>query len=453
MSKRWQLRLAVLVTGILVMIVLVIWAAFANWRLTSRLEVRFATVEQEIFHFADRSHQTLLRLNNLMLRYQFQPDPAFWEDFEQTSQFLENWMEAKKTQLPTTEERRIQGELAAAYQEYLGAARLIHAKLISPTATGGIIEENRLFESQAKRVLGKISELATAHRLAQQQLLAEFNASLSRLQLLLIVALAIMVASTSGLAWLVSRDLIAPLRLQLSESKALIERQEKLASLGILAAGVAHEIRNPLTAIKARLFTLRKGLKIGSRELADAEVIGQEINRLERIVKDFLLFARPSDPQLRTVAAAEPLGEIESLMRPQLEKAGVQLILEPSPPAWVRVDPEQIKQVLMNLVQNAAEAVSANGRVILRTRRAQASLKDGVRDVVILEVEDNGKGIPPEAQKRLFDPFFSTKEAGTGLGLSIAARLVEKQGGLLHFQTQPEQGTTFSIILPETKAP
>jgi signal transduction histidine kinase len=214
---------------------------------------------------------------------------------------------------------------------------------------------------------------------------------------------------------------------------------------------VAHEIRNPLTAIKARIFTLSKGLKSSPRELADAQVIDQEINRLERIVKDFLLFARPSEPALEVLPAMKPLQEIEVLMRPQIEKAGVQLVLEPGPAATIRVDQHQIKQVLMNLVQNAAEAVGENGRITLRWGTALATLGGRSQPVVTLEVADNGKGIPPETQKRLFDPFFSTKEAGTGLGLSIAARLLEKQGGHLHFTTEPGKGTTFSIILPNAE--
>src|SRR3954470_12394576 len=113
----------------------------------------------------------------------------------------------------------------------------------------------------------------------------------------------------SWLAMIVYRDMIAPLRRQLLESQAIIERQEKLASLGVLAAGVAHEIRNPLTAIKARLFTQQKLLKSGSAEFEDSTVIGNEINRLEKIVRDGLKFANPADPKLMKLDAAAPLRE------------------------------------------------------------------------------------------------------------------------------------------------
>src|SRR4029434_4016702 len=239
--------------------------------------------------------------------------------------------------------------------------------------------------------------------------------------------------------------------IELVQSQALLERQEKLASLGTLAAGVAHEIRNPLTAIKAWLFMHQKNLRAGSQEYADAVIIGREIDRLERIVRDFLLFARPSEPELETVAAEQPLREVMDLMARQLERSNIQLVLEPSPSVRVTADPRQLKQVIINLVQNAAHPIGHNGTVTLRTRLNRTHLTGNERDVVVLEVSDTGKGIPLEVEKRLFDPFFSTKESGTGLGLSIAARIVQKHGGLLQYQTQVNRGTTFGIVLPRVE--
>jgi len=104
--------------------------------------------------------------------------------------------------------------------------------------------------------------------------------------------------------------------------------------------------------------------------------------------------------------------------------------------------------VLINLVRNGAEAIDGTGTVTLRSRAARARVAGGETDAVILEVSDTGKGIPPEVEKRLFDPFFSTKETGTGLGLAIAARIVERHGGSLQYQTRPGHGTTFGVVLP-----
>jgi signal transduction histidine kinase len=244
-------------------------------------------------------------------------------------------------------------------------------------------------------------------------------------------------------------ELIAPLQVRLIESQALAERHEKLASLGMLAAGVAHEIRNPLTAIKAWLFIQQKHLKPGTPEHDDAEIIGQEISRLERIVKDVLLFARPSEPDFEIVSADQPLREVQTLLGPGLEKSKIRLLLGNSVSARIRIDPQQIKQVLINLVQNAAESIGENGQIALQVRLDTKRLGESPTQVVILEVADTGKGIPPEVEKRLFDPFFTTKESGTGLGLSIAARIVEKHGGALQYQTSLNRGTTFGIVLPQ----
>jgi signal transduction histidine kinase len=225
-----------------------------------------------------------------------------------------------------------------------------------------------------------------------------------------------------------------------------VVRQEKLASLGVLAAGVAHEIRNPLTAIKFRLFSLKKSLPPALAENEDAGVIAGEISRLERIVRDFLQFARPSDPALADVSARSILREVTDLLRPQLEKDGIALTLEASPEFWIRADAQQIKQVLINLIRNAADSIERNGIIVLRARQESGFTRK--KPSVLLEVSDNGRGMPTEVRKRLFDPFFTTKEGGTGLGLPIAARIVERHGGELRYQTEVRRGTTFSIVLP-----
>jgi PAS domain S-box-containing protein len=234
----------------------------------------------------------------------------------------------------------------------------------------------------------------------------------------------------------------------LTESGAIIERQEKLASLGVFAAGIAHEVRNPLTAIKVRLFTLKSSHKPGTSEHEDLEVIRHEIDRLEHLVHDFLQFARPAEPELQTMPVESLLRDVHDLLQSDLASTSVELKLELLANEPVRVDPNKMKQVLINFVQNGAESMEAGGTVTLRSRLDKQVLNGRHVTAVVIDVADTGKGIPLEVQKRLFDPFFTTKEAGTGLGLSIAARIVEKHGGIIQYRTEPNRGTTFSIVLP-----
>jgi signal transduction histidine kinase len=252
----------------------------------------------------------------------------------------------------------------------------------------------------------------------------------------------------AAVAAAVYRGVIGPLRVKLNESRILAARHEKLAALGTLAAGVAHEIRNPLTAINVRLHSLRKNLAPGSSEHEDATVIGHEIQRLERIVEDFLRFARPAEPKLLTVSADSLLARMRSLFRPQLENTAIRLTIESVPDIWVKVDPHQLEQVLINLIQNGVESMKSGGELTLRARAGMARLGGKSRPAVVMEVSDTGEGIVPQVRQRMFDPFFTTKEEGTGLGLAIASRIVEKHGGALECRSEPNRGTTFSVVLP-----
>jgi len=232
------------------------------------------------------------------------------------------------------------------------------------------------------------------------------------------------------------------------EAERLLDRQEKLAVLGTLTAGIAHEIRNPLTSLKARLYTLQKHLHTVPAARKDTDIISAEISRLERILKDALSFARPAEPELEIIAAETLFHDVERLMFTSLEDRGVNLVVEANPELLIRADSGHLKQVLINLVYNAADAIEGHGTITLRTRAAEVVLNGREIAGVILEVNDTGKGITSEVEKRLFDPYFSTKETGTGLGLPIAARIVEKHGGRLEYQTRLDHGTTFAVVLP-----
>ena len=445
MTPKLRLRLGGFVFAIGLLASLILWAALTSSRRLEESRAKARVGTSESFRIAHHFQQTLMDLNERLLKLATTHDMNEWTQFETDWKELNRWIDEQH--LSSQRERELLDQINTAYDDYLAAAQQIEAKVKSDASARVPIAEFARFEDQTARLLDLASELAEAHRATLLEALNESNHSLAHLRTLLLVALFLLLAFGVWLAVAVYQQLIAPLQVKLVESQALLERQEKLASLGVLAAGVAHEIRNPLTAIKAWLFMHQRKLQPGTQEHADADLMANELGRLERIVRDFLLFARPSDPEMQTVPADQPLREVRDLLRPQLEKSGIKLVVEDSPPVRVRVDPQQIKQVLINLVQNGADAIGQNGTVKLRARLDHKRLAERETDVVILEVADTGKGIPPDAEKRLFDPFFSTKDTGTGLGLSIAARIVEKHGGALQYQTEMNRGTTFGIVL------
>lgn len=449
MNLRVKLRLIGLALAIGLMGVVIAYMTVKSQRQATELRARLGQVDSESFRIADQFRDFLRQLNTSLYRYGDQHRPVDLDTFLKASHNLDLWIDAQKPRLTTAREKAVMQQIDRAYDKYLLAAREVQAKLQSLAPRSATIGDytGLMNESQHLFTLGEA--LAKAHYESRESILGHANETLNDLRDLVLASLGCLFVFGVALAWVVYRGMIAPLRVKLVESQALVERQEKLASLGIVAAGVAHEIRNPLTAIKAALFMQRKYFRPGTPEAIDANVVEREILRLEKIVNDFLLFARPADPELASIPVEAPLREVHDLFAGQLALENIQLVLETPPPLCVRCDPAQIKQVLINLVQNAADAIGRDGLVQLRARADRKRLGHTDTNVVVLEVSDTGKGIPPEVQQRLFDPFFTTKETGTGLGLSIAARIVQKQGGVLQYQTQPGHGTTFGIILPQ----
>ncbi|HUL51327.1 MAG TPA: ATP-binding protein [Candidatus Nitrosotalea sp.] len=447
-----KVRLALLALVVGLMGVLIALMTLSAQRQGEELRARLSKEDLEQLRTADQFRDSLRDLNSTMFRFGVSHDPSDLKEFLEARDRLDRWIDKQKPKFHTEHETNTLNSIDLAYDDYMRVAKELQTRLQSETQQKADIDEFTPLRMESQRLFDLGQELTKAHYESRNLLLAHANLTLARLQTSVLGSLCLLFVFGVALAGVVYRDMIAPLRVKLVESQALMERHEKLASLGMLAAGVAHEIRNPLTAIKAALFIQKKKFQAGTQEHADALFVEQEILRLERIVNDFILFARPSEPKLSTVSADQPLQEVEHFLAPQLQSTNIQILREESPQLHIRVDVAQIKQVLINLVQNAADAVGRNGRITLRARHDRKRLASGETDVVILEVTDTGKGIPPEVEKRLFDPFFTTKDTGTGLGLSIASGIVQKHGGLLQYQTQVNHGTTFGIVLPEVTA-
>jgi two-component system sensor histidine kinase AtoS len=228
----------------------------------------------------------------------------------------------------------------------------------------------------------------------------------------------------------------------LKKTEAQLIRSEKLAALGQLAAGIAHEIRNPLTSINILIHSLTENFPTKDSRWEDLKVIEEEILRINEIVDQFLRFAKPAPPLLDKTDLIPIFEETLQLLRPQIEKGKIAVQKEFEPLPLITVDREQIKQVILNLLMNAIQAMPGGGQLSMSGRFS----RDGYW--VELTVQDSGVGIPPEDLDKLFDPFFSTKEGGIGLGLSIAHRIIDQHHGKIEVESNPGKGTLFTISLP-----
>lgn len=236
---------------------------------------------------------------------------------------------------------------------------------------------------------------------------------------------------------------------QLRESRSEIQRlhqsqmsrAEHLATLGELAAGLAHEIRNPLAGIAGVVEIIGRDLPEGSPGREVWEEARGEIQRIQRTLNDLLNYSRPRPPEFTTAQLPVAAERAIRLARQQAASRPIEIQLHQDgalPPC--EHDPAQIEQMLLNLLLNAIQAIEGAGRVDVRIES-----RDGK---AILTVADTGRGIAPGQLDKIFRPFFTTKGHGTGLGLSLARRIVETHGGHIAVQSTPQKGTTFTVTLP-----
>ena len=446
-SRRWRSHGYAFATVLLALVL--VWAGRVTCQELRQLHRSFDSIQREAFQLSDHITASLDALNNLEQRCHLRGQPDDRAAFQAKLAGLQQWIRAHQPGVTTARERELVGRIQVELEAYAAvSAQFMEARTGTEPPPGATPER---VDSRAAMILALSEKLQTAEHGAEARFMDDSRSALAWVQELLAVQMGLLGILVVSAAVGIYRGVIGPLRIELDESRVRAARQEKLAALGTLAAGVAHEIRNPLTAISVRVHGLKKHLALNSSEQEDAVVIGHEIQRLESIVQGVLLFARPAEPKLVTISADSLLARMQSLFSPSFAKTALRLNLESVPDLWVRVDPHQLEQVLINLVQNAAESMAGGGTITLRARGGAARLDGTPGPTVRLEVCDTGAGIPPDVRPRIFDPFFTTKDGGTGLGLAIAARIVEKHGGSLECLSEVNRGTTFVILLPQAK--
>ena len=241
---------------------------------------------------------------------------------------------------------------------------------------------------------------------------------------------------------------VAETRSDLEQSRRQLAQSEKLAVVGKLAASVAHEIRNPLTSVKMWLYALRRSVSLDDESREKVDVVSDEINRLERIVRDFLEFSRPPQLNLTRLNVREILRRSVELVKYRIEAQDIELIQSDlSQLSVITADGEQLTQVFGNLLNNAIEAMTDGGT--LRITGAQVTRDK--RQMLTIRIADSGHGMPEDVQHRVFEPFFTTKPEGTGLGLSIAASVMARHRGALTLEKSNSDGTEWVVWIPITQ--
>ena len=269
-------------------------------------------------------------------------------------------------------------------------------------------------------------------------------------------------SSCTLLGWLAGRLAMARARLradaetirrqqaELEASQRAAFENEKLAAIGRLAAGIAHEVRNPLGVIRASAAMVREHFEAADDAYRACGFILDEIDRLDGLIASLLAFARPTTLRVRPAPLADLVARASALAEEALKKRAARLDARlAAPGAELEVDPDLISQVLFGLVTNAAEAIGAGGHVELRARVEPAA--------VVLAVADDGPGVPEADRTRVFEPFYTTKASGTGLGLAMAERIARAHGGELRVVQGAGagpggRGACFELVLPRTPA-
>ena len=244
------------------------------------------------------------------------------------------------------------------------------------------------------------------------------------------------------------RDISAQL-----EQRRQLERMERLAMLGELAAGIAHEIRNPLASIKSAAQVLEESFKADDFRAQLATRIVKAIDRSNDLLTRFFDFTRPRKPVQEFHDVEMLIDGIYLLLAPRFKKKKINFLKNSQPNLpQVFVDPGQIEQVFMNLFLNAIDAMPKGGdlsvTISLVSHDVQEAEQNGDSKSVCVQVQDTGTGIPEENLEKIFNPFFTTKSSGIGLGLSISNRLMQENGGKIEVQSKKDRGTTFSLYFP-----
>jgi signal transduction histidine kinase len=231
----------------------------------------------------------------------------------------------------------------------------------------------------------------------------------------------------------------------MEEANKRLIQVEKLASIGHISAGIAHEIRNPLTAVKLNIQKISAKENLDEGDLVNLEISQEGIAQIEKFIKELLNYARVSELNLDWFAMDQIIDGSIKMIADSLELKNVTVEKHYAPDMpQVRVDADKVRQVILNMLRNSCEAVDVGGKIKVRIEKTDTPSGPRLRT----EISDNGRGVPQKDWENVFEPFYTTKASGIGLGLAIARKILEQHDGTIRVRAQEGQGSCFEILLP-----
>lgn len=484
MWKRLSLRARILMLLTALILTALMGALVTIWHNAAMDALLGSLIEKDMasFHAAEELEAALLRQKGYLTYYFLDGNPEWLKQMEQYHRSFEEWLEKARKTAYTEAMGEILSQIDSEYHQYLTARQQVINLYQEGKREGGA-----KLHWEARRQFEVIISLCQRYKLIQEYTISRVRTeSQARVRFINALALAMMPAiAVLGVlvAYILIKQILAPIRRlaidaapanpgvplpdevkaisrrvhsliedvdqvqsELERSQEHLLQSGKWAMVGKLAAGVAHSIRNPLTSVKMRLFSMERTLMLTPPQKEDFEVISEEIRHIDTIVRNFLEFSRPPKLKMQKVSPSDVVDMALVLLRYRLDSYGVEVKLIRQgrlPEIWG--DPDQLKEVLANLLVNACEMM-VNGGLI--TIQEETESEPPLGHAVVIRVSDNGPGVPESVRDKIFQPFFSTKEEGTGLGLSIAYRIIEEHGGRLELDSEETAGASFVIALP-----
>lgn len=418
-----------------VLLILVGMLAFITTKDVQRVSLAIMKENVSSLKAGEELKSAVLNQRGLLGNYFFDGNPSWLKTIEERKRDFASWFKKAQEVSLNDNEKMILQEAAVLYKTYDRQRN----KAIRLYLSGNVIEARNVLFNDMRITLDYLYQRCEDLISENEALIAKAEVAsqnnVVRMTFFIWLMIIITLISGSFAGFFISRKI----------NQHLV-RAAKLASLEQVSASAAHEIRNPLTSIKMRLYSLKEELEAGSTASDDLNVINEEINRMESTVNNFLDFARPHEPNLQLTDIGQILEGTVNLIVPKARSQNIAIEKQFKDfPVELKIDRQQIRQVFLNIILNAIEAMPNGG--LLRIDAANNGDKKSNKFLEI-QIRDSGIGIPSDIKHKMTEPFFTTKTDGTGLGLFIASRIIKMHKGSLNIESYSGKGTTVILKIP-----